>query len=395
MGERMKRNRIIFGILWGISLAGISFFGGVVSYGFFTLLSLIFVISMLYLLCVHIFFRIYQELDNNAPAVGDAVPFQFLLKNEYFFGFAGIRVRFFQDFSEITGLSDDTEFELIPRTGIERRTELVCRYRGEYEVGIRAVELQDYFRLFTISFKNRETLRVTVRPRIIALEQLKKVDLSYFLKRDSTRGDDDPDILTRKYETGDDPRQIHWKASVRSGELLIRKRMGREQEGVCILMDTCRRDRSICHYLPVENKILEIVVALTLFFAKQGIRTEIFYDSGSSQAPIRESVVADVEHFGNFYEEISGVEFREKAEEGIFFRQVFRVPGVLQKKLVFLILQQWSDHADELTRELSKSEIYTIVYLVNDEQEEPPASADIKNGALIRVPAEADITEVL
>ena len=46
----MKRNRILFAILWVVSLVGISLFGGPISYGFFALLTILPLISFLYLL---------------------------------------------------------------------------------------------------------------------------------------------------------------------------------------------------------------------------------------------------------------------------------------------------------------------------------------------------------
>ncbi len=138
----MKRNRILFCILWVLSVVGISFYGGPVSYGFFALLTLIPIFSFGYLLCVMFFFRIYQELDSKNLVANHTVPFFFKLMNEYFFGFASIRVRFFSSFSTISGLDDGIEYELLPKTGITKQTDLVCKYRGEYEVGIKQVEMQ-------------------------------------------------------------------------------------------------------------------------------------------------------------------------------------------------------------------------------------------------------------
>ena len=58
IGNVMKRNRLIFLILWILSLVGISFFGGPVSYGFFTVFTLIPVICLFYLVLVYFFFHI-------------------------------------------------------------------------------------------------------------------------------------------------------------------------------------------------------------------------------------------------------------------------------------------------------------------------------------------------
>ena len=102
----MRRNRIIWLVLWILSLVGISFFGGPVSYGFFTLLTVLPVIAILYLLCVDFCFHIYQELDTNRLVAGQAVPFYFTLKNEFFFDYAGISVKFFSSFSFRSGLEE-------------------------------------------------------------------------------------------------------------------------------------------------------------------------------------------------------------------------------------------------------------------------------------------------
>ena len=66
----MKRSRIIFIILWILSLVGISFFGGPVSYGIFAALSLLPVFSLAYVICVFFLYRIYQELDNRSIVAG-------------------------------------------------------------------------------------------------------------------------------------------------------------------------------------------------------------------------------------------------------------------------------------------------------------------------------------
>lgn len=73
----MKRNRLIWFGLWILSIVGISFFGGTVSYGFFATLTLVPMFSLLYLLLVYIYFRIYQKIENRYIVVNETVPFHF------------------------------------------------------------------------------------------------------------------------------------------------------------------------------------------------------------------------------------------------------------------------------------------------------------------------------
>ncbi|MBQ5484731.1 MAG: hypothetical protein IIT72_04520, partial [Lachnospiraceae bacterium] len=56
------RNRIIFIGLWGASILSITFYGGVISYGLFGMLTLLPLVSFGYVLYVLYSFKIYQEM---------------------------------------------------------------------------------------------------------------------------------------------------------------------------------------------------------------------------------------------------------------------------------------------------------------------------------------------
>ncbi|MBP5607771.1 MAG: DUF58 domain-containing protein, partial [Lachnospiraceae bacterium] len=250
------------------------------SYGFFTILTILPLILFIYLLAVFIFFRIYQQIDSINLVAGQPVPFYFTLMNEYHFGFCSIKVHFFTSYSKINALDEDAEYELLPGTGIKKNTQLICRYRGEYEVGIKKVEITDFLRLFRFRYNNRETLRVAVKPDLIKLEEIKSMDLSQTMFKNAFINPTEPDIEVRKYSGGDDVRMINWKASARSGELLVRKMTAREREGVCIINSSKRVGEDMSVYLPLENKILELTIALAYFFASKNIHVKSLHLDG-------------------------------------------------------------------------------------------------------------------
>ena len=150
----MIRNRLIWLFLFALSLVGISFYGGAVSYGFFFLMLFIPLISLIYLLVVYVTFKIYERVDKGNILAGETAPYYFTLQNEGFTGFAGIKVLFFSSFSKVFSIDDKKEYELYPTAGIRKDTFLLCKYRGEYEVGIKQVEITDFFRLFSFHSKN-------------------------------------------------------------------------------------------------------------------------------------------------------------------------------------------------------------------------------------------------
>ncbi|MBP1548418.1 MAG: DUF58 domain-containing protein [Oscillospiraceae bacterium] len=221
----MKRNRIIWFCMWILSLIGISFRGGAVSYGFFAILTLIPFFSLLYLFAVYILFHIYQNIERRYVTVNEPVRYRFSLVNECPLVFTGIRVKFFSSFSMITSLDDEPEYELQPKTRIEKETNLICRYRGEYDVGIKEIEMQDYFRLFKITYRARQRVQAVVKPQLLKLERIGGIELADAV-RTSEHNNNELDVLSREYVSGDDPRLINWSQAARTGRLMTRIQTG-------------------------------------------------------------------------------------------------------------------------------------------------------------------------
>lgn len=384
----MRRNRIILAILWILSLVGISFFGGPVSFGFFALFTFAPLVSLLYLILVYFFFHIYQELDSKRLVANHVMPFKFILINEYHFGFVSVRVRFYSSYSSIIGLSDDIEYEFLPGTGITRSTGLNCKYRGEYEVGIKKVELQDYFRLFRLSYKNREPRRVIVKPDTVKLTALGGVDLSLVAREVEGRSDR-KDVLVRDYEPGDDPRYINWKMTARNGRLMTHRFIGEEQDGVGILLGTHRCSRDPGVFLPIENKMLETAIALTLFFSGKNIPVHAYHLA----LTLNEIHVYGPEQFDHYYERMASVVFREDASEDVFIREIRTRPEIFRCKTIFMVLRDWTGEVMELARLLHESHCSTVIFLIRDDVPEN-LPADPIPGTQIRViPCEADLRQ--
>ena len=233
----MRRNRIIWLCLWVLSLVGISLRGGAVTYGFFAAVTLVPAASALYLLAVYLLFHIYQETEQRFVTVNEPVRYRFSLVNEYPLQFVGIRVRFFTSFSTITDLDDETEYELKPHTRTEKETRLICRYRGEYEIGIKEIEIQDFFRLFRVRYRNKECVRAVVKPQLCKTDRLGDIELSDAV-RASERSRSELDVLSREYVPGDDRRFINWSQSARTGSLMTRELTGSDHREIAIITDT-------------------------------------------------------------------------------------------------------------------------------------------------------------
>lgn len=353
----MWRNRIIWLVLWIISLVGISFYGGNISYGFFYVMTAIPVISLLYLGYVIIFFRIYQYTEGRDFVVNDAVPYSFRLMNEFRLPFAGIRVRFYEPLSTINELSDETEYELMPGTGITRETTLVCHYRGEYEVGIKETQVQDFFRLFKITYRNREPKRVTVLPQIVQLDNLGSQEMQVL---DSLNKPSKLDIVTREYVPGDDVRFINWSQTARTGTLMTRERISEEGSGVGIIMEANRLSKDPYVYLPIENKMLELVIALSLFLVNKGVGVKV----NAGDTDNRFMRVDTHAQFEGLYQKLSAIMFDARKSQENQFEGLINSEELLSCSVVYMVLQQWTKAADAMLEKLTKHNIHTVIYLV-------------------------------
>ena len=259
-----------------VSLVGISFYGGAASYGFFFVMLFIPLISLLYLFVVYLTFKIYQRVEKGDIMAGETTPYYFTLQNEGFTGFSSIRVVFFSTFSKVLSIDDKREYELYPHAGIRKDTFLVCKYRGEYEVGIKRVEITDIFRLFHWSYRNKETVRLQIKPAIVRLNNLKDIDVDVLSYRDSNINMSEPDLPVRDYVSGDDVRLIHWKKTATAGNLMMRTVTGEEKQGISIVVPARRVSEDEFEFIPRENRVLEAAVATTLLFAERNIPADIY-----------------------------------------------------------------------------------------------------------------------
>ena len=386
----MKKNRIIWGITWICSVVVISIFGGHISYGFFWCVTLLPLLSLLYLLCVYLSFHVYQRIDSWELVVNRTIPFRFALVNEYPFGLAGIKIKLYSDFSEIKGLVDDIEYELMPKSRIDVETELTCRYRGHYKVGVSKIVLQDFFRLFSITCNNRQDYFVVVKPQLVRISKL-KINEHIYMMQESNNAQTQVDVLTHEYYPGEDIRLIDWRQSARIGKLMVRERIGEEKHFVTIITDTFRISDEINVYLPSENKVLETSLALAYYFFGEGVNVQgYYYNEG-----ICNMSVNPMTDFNRYYEGLSSVNFNKAGLYNEFYGKLKNDVVIFQSGIVFLVIGKWDESVIGLLGRLNEMRILTFVYCIFDAMPDMPQLTDYNLLTIIKVNPEDNLEEVL
>ncbi len=378
--------------IWLLSLVGISCVGGAVSYGCFWALTLLPVISLVYLLCVYFRFRIYQEVESRDMVCGQAFNYYFTLRNEDYFGFAGVNVRLFPDFSHVENLPEDIEYELLPGDEFIYRTKITCKYRGEYEIGLKEVVVTDFFRLFRLRYRFPGTIRAIVRPKLVDLKEIKELaDVVVSLQREALFSKSEPDIVVRDYIRGDSLKKIHWKATAREGQLKVRTDTGEEKQGIRMLFDTKRCSEDMQEYLPLESKILEAVLALGMFFATRDMATSVYY----GQNGVRQHEITNIKSFEEFYACMSNVSFRKEEEVNTLFQGLSQQGTFADAKILIMVLHELDDAIMQTAEQLSAEGIYVVIYVITDKNMEAYVRESTVRKKIVVIPTEAELEGVL
>lgn len=388
----MRIRRTIWGAFWILSLVAISFYGGTISYGIFFAITLVPVFSLFYIICVWFCYRVYQEIGSRNIVCGKSVPYYFVLRNENKFAFSSIGVRFFSDFSYVEKLPFEIEFELLPGEEYRYETSFVCKYRGEYEVGIKELTFSDFLGLFCIKSKVKETKKIIAAPRLIRICELKSVsDISAMLQKETVKTVTEQDIITREYIQGDALKQIHWKATAREQKLMSRKMTGEEKRGVSLFFDTRRYQIDPKEYLPVENRVLEIVLALVFFLTEKNIPVLACYN----QEEIHQIHLFNIGDFKEFYEQVKVLRFGQEENTINSIRQVLQKGMIANKQVMFLVLQKINYEMLEMLQPIWRNGVIVVFYVVTEENIEEFCMMSNENRRIIAVTPQEEPEAIL
>ena len=370
-----------------MSLAAVSFYGGAVSYGMFFAMTLLPVISLLYIACVSVRFKIYQELGNRSMVCGQPEPYFFVLQNEDYFAFASVSVSFFSDFSWIEGLPENAEHMLLPGDKFAYETKLTCKYRGEYEVGVKETAVTDFFRLFCVKYASPGRIKALVLPRIVRLTGLQGIlDIPALLQRENMAGTE-PDIAVRDYAEGDSLNQIHWKATAREGKLKIRVRKGEEKSGIAVLCETKRFGKKPMEYLPLENKLLEALLALGFFFAEKSMGISLFY----GQKGLTEQYIRGIEDYEAFYGQTAGLVFDEEENFQQTLESAMSQGKLAESRLVFCVLHELNADILAAAERLETAGSFVVIYVISDQEQEFYVRQSSQRRKIIAISVDAEL----
>lgn len=388
----MRIRRLVFFVGWILSLVVISFFGGTISYGLFFALTLLPLICVAYLTAVTAGFRIYQKLESRNVVAGQPVEYYFVLQNEMPFAFAGLQVQLFSGLFEVADVPDNREYELLPGENFRFETKLSCKYRGEYEVGVQAVVITDFLHLFRWKYTLPGTIKAIVSPKVVTLDTLQSLaSLQIDTSGKSISGTAEPDVVVRDYVRGDSIKRVHWKATAKTGEWKVRQTIDEERQGIRLYLWGKRYSEEQEHFLPLENRMLEIVLAVASTLLQRRISVVVEYQTG--ETPVALSLQEE-QDFSELYRSMEEYSFRsELSSEGPeeFLRNCLQV----LPKVVFLVVAELQESILEYTQKLAEDGVYVVIYLVEQDTFSDVSGLDRERRKILPVGTREELETVL
>ena len=317
----MKRNRLILLAAVIASVVFASFYGGV-SYLLLFMSFSVPLISLLYLLFVYARFKINQSVEDRVIAKGEQTSYHLFVVNEDHIAYTGIKLSFYTELSELEGVENGIESGLLPDEHLEYEGTIRGRYRGSYNVGVRAVTVTDFLRLFRLTHHPADPVTVTVLPRIISLQSLALLPPEDDAKQTplpSLFQGAQPDIESRLYHPGDSRRTINWKISARQQELMVRKYIDVPKAQVAVLIDLTRlTEKDPVSRIVIEDKLIESAIAVVHYFMRSNIPAEVLF----ARSAVSQLSVTGQKSFDEFYQISAEIPFQSAVPSSELIREI-------------------------------------------------------------------------
>ena len=355
----MLRNRIIYCILLILTLVFASNYGGNMVYCLFYAVVLLPLCSFLYTYVVFRRFSVYQDIPERITQKYTVLPYSLALENRDYFSYDNIR---FICNESLARLSDDIDIGTLhmePKTARTMEGNIKCLYRGTYYVGIERIEVTDYFGLFRIAYDFPSKVRLTVKPRILPLEQLKVAENSRDAKRNlyTTQLDSVLGNEMRNYMDGDSPRHINWKVSARYNELYVRKPDVKELVDTVLFLDTYCYWKTENDCIIHSDPMIETALSIAKHYCDRRLQLNVVYHDKSDVV----MSMSNVNQFNSFYKEMGRIFFSEQYRVEQAASTYFSRKSEAEQHVIFVVYKVTEELVDFANVLVNKGQRVTLL----------------------------------
>jgi len=191
-------------------------------------------------------------------------------------------------------------FSLEPKDYYHGERVLTLNRRGVYQMGKVILEIHDPFGFYSLRKSLPVPLQLTVYPRVRGLHHL-QVEASQFqgelLVQNPLFQDQVTLIGLKPYQLGDSMKKIHWKASARGPDLMVKSFEERGDTEVYVFLNSTARCYAQDQAFLAEDQLVEISLSLIHHCLRGGLGVTLTYCQGDSLEEISGSQGGDYQRF--------------------------------------------------------------------------------------------------
>ena len=181
---------------------------------------------------------------------------------------------------------------------------------GTYQAGLDRVVIYDFLRLFRVTVEGPKRARVQVIPRIVPIKNVPFSDDTAVETPKASRAvlaDSMDYAQVREYVWGDPMKNIHWKLSARTEEMMTKLFEVYTNPGVAIMLDFYGPGQSVFDMMKLFDCVVETGFSVGRYAQWRGLETEIHFCDKSGGHVQRETwrredlpaIVSDMPQFTN------------------------------------------------------------------------------------------------
>lgn len=271
------------------------------------------IISILFTVVTFYSLKFTESTNSSEVTKGEKLVYNFSVLNRSIFPCVHLKVYFPAETISLANIQGDQAVSAPPFITKSLNFEMVCKYRGTYEIGVSKVEGYDFLGIFKLTRKFKKPVKITVFPSIMTLNSF-NLQEHYISELHSALNSSHEDMSSiqdvRKYEYGDGLNRIHWKLSAKSGETMVKKYQGTARKSMTMLLDISSNSFGYLENLSVEDKLIEAVVSILNHCLCKLIPCTLLYANDKVEKLEAQNSMS----FSTLYNHLASIKFDSKTE---------------------------------------------------------------------------------
>lgn len=315
------------------------------------------------------FFRFHylQRLTPATGVKGEEVRLDVEIHNDYLFPFPLVVLEYDLPEDWLAGVTPSEAAAVLPRSRYVFTRTFRCPYRGRFPVGLKSARFTDLFGLyaFTIRFGrlfHHRGLTLRVKPRVVVLPRLPlPLRETEGQVRSRLRASEDMSQMSdpRKYRPGDPLKKVHWKLTMRAGELMVKNYEQSSLPRVALYLDCRKTGIPGTAGVAMEDTLVECAVAVARYVLERGHDLRLIA-YGARRVELTGSRPVD---FQPIYDFLTDMAFDGEYPLGDVL--LWEIEHIAQQGCLFVIAQELSEFVFGALESLRRAGVSATVILVH------------------------------